>query len=97
MLESELLPPKITKLFLEHKHNSIFMMLSEILVLTLVCLCVLVVLQRGSIKRLLWDFTFTLCELHPLLEKIHWFRQNSWAELNYLLLVGPVDELHLIC
>lgn len=96
MLEPELLPPKITKLFLEHKHNSVFMILSEILVLTLVCVYVLVVLQRGSIERFLWGCTFTFHELHPLWEKIHWFRQNSWAELNYLLLVGPVDELHLI-
>lgn len=64
MLEPELLPPKITKLFLEHKHNLMFMMLSEILVLTLMCVYVLVVLRRGSIERFLWDCTFTLHELH---------------------------------
>lgn len=58
MLEPELLPPKITKLFLEHKHNSMFIMLCEILILTLVCVYVLLVFQRGSTKRFLWDFIF---------------------------------------
>lgn len=61
--KNQLLPPKITQLFLEHKHNSVLMMLSEILVLTLVCVYVLVVLQRGSMKRVLGILLLVSCIL----------------------------------
>lgn len=41
-------------------------------------------------------FIFALHRLNFLLQKVNLFKQNYWAELDYLILVQPADELHLI-